>query len=61
MKPSDYTFETLVTTPSNRFARIAAETISKSSEINYNPLYIYGPPCVGKTHLLHAMVKEYES
>lgn len=27
MKPSDYTFETLVTTPSNRFARIAAETI----------------------------------
>lgn len=61
MKPSDYSFENFVTTPSNRFARIAAETISKSSEINFNPLYIYGPPCVGKTHLLHAMVKEYES
>ena len=59
MKPSEYTFETYVTTPSNRFARIAAETISKSSEINFDPLYIYGPPGVGKTHLLHAMAKEY--
>lgn len=61
MKPSDYTFENFVTTPSNRFARIAAETISKSSEINYNPLYIYGSSGLGKTHLLRAMAKEYES
>ncbi len=61
MKPSEYTFENHVTTPSNRFARIAAETISKSPEINFNPLYIYGPSGVGKTHLLHAMTKEYES
>lgn len=59
MKLSEYTFGTYVTTPSNRFARIAAETISKSSEINYDPLYIYGPSGVGKTHLLHAMAKEY--
>ena len=61
MNPTEYTFETYVTIPSNRFARLAAETISKSPEINFNPLYIYGPPGVGKTHLLQAMAKEYES
>lgn len=61
MKASDYSFENFVTTPSNRFARIAAETISKSSEINFNPLYIYGPSGVGKTHLLQAIAAEYES
>lgn len=31
MNATEYGFETYVTTPSNRFVRIAAETISKST------------------------------
>ena len=60
MKPSEYTFENYVTTPSNRLARLAAEKICKSP-VGFNPLYIYGPSGVGKTHLLRAIAAEYES
>lgn len=57
MKPSDYTFETLVATPSNRLAQLA---ICETPD-SFNPLYIYGPPGVGKNHLLQAVANEYKS
>lgn len=60
MKSSDYTFETLVTTPSNRLAQLAARKICEIPD-SFNPLYIYGPPGVGKTHLLQAVSNEYKS
>ncbi len=60
MKASEYTFENYVMTPSNRLARLAAQKICETPGA-YNPLYIFGPSGVGKTHLLHAMVKEYKS
>ena len=60
MKTSEYTFETYVTTPSNRLAYLAARKICESPGI-FNPLYIYGWSGMGKSHLLHAMTKEYES
>ena len=47
MKSSDYTFETLVTTPSNCLAQLAAKKICETPNL-FNPLYIYGPPGVGK-------------
>lgn len=60
MKSSDYTFETLVTTPSNCLAQLAAKKICETPNL-FNPLYIYGPPGVGKTHLLQAVANEYKS
>ena len=40
MKPSDYTFETFVATPSNRLAQLAAKKICETPD-SFNPLYIY--------------------
>jgi len=60
MNPSDYTFGTFINTPSNQLACLAAQKICETPGA-YNPLYIYGPPSVGKTHLLHAIAKEYQN
>ena len=50
-----FTFENFVVGPSNRFAHSAASAVSKTPGQVYNPLFIYGPPGVGKTHLLYAI------
>ena len=50
-----YTFDNFVVGPSNRFAHSAAIAVSKTPGQVYNPLFLYGPPGVGKTHLLYAI------
>ena len=50
-----FTFDNYVVGPSNRFAYSAAIAVSKTPGQVYNPLFIYGPPGVGKTHLLYAI------
>ena len=50
-----FTFENFVVGPSNRFAHGAAVAVSSTPGQVYNPLFIYGPPGVGKTHLLYAI------
>ena len=50
-----FTFDNFVVGPSNRFAHGAATAVSNTPGQIYNPLFIYGPPGVGKTHLLYAI------
>ena len=50
-----FSFENFVVGPSNRFAHGAAIAVSNNPGQAYNPLFIYGPPGIGKTHLLYAI------
>ena len=50
-----FTFDSFVVGPSNRFAHGAAIAVTNNPGQVYNPLFIYGPPGVGKTHLLYAI------
>ena len=53
-----FTFESFVVGPSNRFAHSATWAVAKHPGDVYNPLFIYGPPGVGKTHLLYAIANQ---
>ncbi len=50
-----FSFDNFIVGPSNRFAHGAAIAVSNHPGEAYNPLFIYGPPGVGKTHLLYAI------
>lgn len=55
---SDFTFDTLAVSASNQLAYVSAQTVSQNIGHSYNPLFIYGPVGVGKTHLMQAIANE---
>ncbi len=56
----DFTFETFVTGKSNNLAYKACYELTKPQSKNrHNPLFIYGPSGLGKTHLMHSVAQRY--
>ena len=53
-----YTFDNFVQGDGNVWAKSAALAVSEDPGLTYNPLFIYGGPGLGKTHLLNALGNE---
>ena len=51
----EYTFDNFIVGSSNKFAHAACVAVANNPAKNYNPLFIYGPSGIGKTHLLYAV------
>ena len=56
----DYTFKNFVVGSSNRLTYTACTVVAQYPADKYNPFFIHGPSGIGKTHLLYAIVNEYE-
>ncbi|HCU55855.1 MAG TPA: chromosomal replication initiator protein DnaA, partial [Clostridiales bacterium] len=54
----NFTFDNFVIGDSNKYAAAAARAVSENPGTNLNPLFIYGKPGLGKTHILHAIGNE---
>ena len=51
----NYTFSSFISGSSNEFSRTVGETVAKNPAKTFNPLFLYGPSGVGKTHLTNAI------
>ncbi len=54
----EYTFDNFIVGGSNKFAHAACVAVADRPAQDYNPLFIYGPSGLGKTHLLYAITNE---
>lgn len=54
----EYTFDNFIVGNSNKFAHAACVAVADKPAQDYNPLFIYGPSGLGKTHLLYAITNQ---
>ncbi len=54
LNPS-FTFSSFVVGSSNQFAFTVSKSVAQKPGVVYNPVFIYGPTGLGKTHLIHAI------
>ena len=58
----EYTFDNFIVGSSNKFVHAACVAIADNRPSqDYNPLFIYGPSGLGKTHLLYAITNEIKT
>jgi len=55
---ADFTFDNFVVGSSNRYPYAACMAVAERPAMEYNPLFIYGPSGLGKTHLLYAIMNK---
>ena len=53
-----YTFDNFIVGESNKFAHAACRRVANNPSTEWNPLFLYGPSGVGKTHLMCAVINE---
>ncbi|RMD64716.1 MAG: chromosomal replication initiator protein DnaA [Alphaproteobacteria bacterium] len=53
-----FTFDNFVVGKPNEFAYVAARRVASAETVPFNPLFLYGPVGLGKTHLMHAIAWE---
>ncbi|MBQ8551933.1 MAG: chromosomal replication initiator protein DnaA [Clostridia bacterium] len=64
---NEYTFDNFIVGQSNKFAHAACVAVANDpsclnpDSFTYNPLFIYGPSGLGKTHLLYAIINHIKS
>ena len=56
-----YTFDSFIVGQFNELAYAAAQAVMKKPGIAYNPLFLYGPTGLGKTHLIQAIGNYFKS
>ncbi|MEN9722192.1 MAG: hypothetical protein RJB38_178 [Pseudomonadota bacterium] len=55
------TFNSFVVGNSNQFAHASAIAVAEKPAQEYNPLFLYSSPGLGKTHLLHAIANHFKA